>query len=174
MIATEQIIYTEQEAEAAVCRWADTVLRLGYTWTGSIQDAQDVCQTVLLKLLTNPRRFTEERLERAWVIRVTINCCKDLKKSAWHRRHVPLEEACCRAAVFVPPEGESPVLQAVQSLPAKYRQAIYLRYYEEYTVEEIAGVMGCRPSQVSTYLYRGKAKLRNMLGGAYGQECLSE
>ena len=119
MIATEQIIYTEQEAEAAVCRWADTVLRLGYTWTGSIQDAQDVCQTVLLKLLTNPRRFTEERLERAWVIRVTINCCKDLKKSAWHRRHVPLEEACCRAAVFVPPEGESPV-----KIPAGHLSAI--------------------------------------------------
>lgn len=155
-------------------RWADTVLRLGYTWTGSIQDAQDVCQTVLLKLLTNPCRFSEERLERAWVIRVTINCCKDLKKSAWHRRHVPLEEASCCAAAFVPPEGESPVLQAVQALPAKYRQAIYLRYYEEYTVEEIAGVMGCRPSQVSTYLYRGKAKLRTALGGSYERACLSE
>lgn len=81
---------------------------------------------------------------------------------------------CLRAAVFVPPEGESPVLQAVQSLPEKYRRAIYLRYYEEYTVEEIAGVMGCRPSQVSTYLYRGKAKLRTALGGSYERACLSE
>ena len=165
---------TTQRAEYLAHTYADAILRLSYTYLKNTQDAQDICQTVLLKLLTNPRRFTEERLERAWVIRVTINCCKDLKKSAWHRRHVPLEEACCRAAVFVPPEGESPVLQAVQSLPVKYRQAIYLRYYEEYTVEEIAGVMGCRPSQVSTYLYRGKAKLRTALGGSYERACLSE
>lgn len=154
-------------------RWADTVLRVAYTWTGSVHDAQDICQTVLLKLLTSPRRFDEERLERAWVLRVTINCCKDWKKSAWQRRRVPLE-AAANAAVYLPEPGESPVLEAVQALPEKYRQAVYLRYYEEYAVEEIAALMGCSPGQVSTYLYRGKAKLRTMLGGSYGTECLSE
>ena len=65
-------------------------------------------------------------------------------------------------------------LEAVQALPEKYRRAVYLRYYEEYTVEEIAALMGCAPRQVSTYLYRGKAKLKTMLGGSYGTECLSE
>ena len=153
--------------------WADTVLRLAYTWTGSIHDAQDICQTVLLKLLTSPRRFDEERLERAWVLRVTINCCKDWRKSAWQRRRAPLE-AAAHAAVYLPEPGESPVLSAVQALPEKYRRAIYLRYYEEYAVEEIAALMGCSPGQVSAYLYRGKAKLRTMLGGSYGTECLSE
>ena len=53
-------------------------------------------------------------------------------------------------------------------LPEKYRQAVYLRYYEGYEPAEIGTLMGCTASQVSTYLYRGKAKLRNMLGGAYG------
>lgn len=78
---TEQILYSRQEAEELVSRWADTVLRVGYTWTGSIQDAQDVCQTVLLKLLTSPRRFEGEEQERAWVLRVAVNCCKDLTTS---------------------------------------------------------------------------------------------
>lgn len=82
-------------------RWADTVLRVAYTWTGSVHDAQDICQTVLLKMLTSPRRFDEERLERAWVLRVTVNCCKDLHKSAWHRRRAPLE-AAANAAVYLP------------------------------------------------------------------------
>ena len=76
--------------------------------------------------------------------------------------------------MYLPEPGESPVLEAVQALPEKYRRAVYLRYYEEYTVEEIAVLMGCSPRQVSTYLYRGKAKLRTMLGGRYGQEYLSE
>ena len=149
------------------------MLRVAYTWTNSIHDAQDICQTVLLKLLTSPRRFDEERLERAWVLRVTVNCCKDFRKSAWQRRRAPLE-AAATAAVYLPEVGESPVLMAVQSLPEKYRQAIYLRYYEEYAVEEIAALMGCSPRQVSTYLYRGKAKLKTILGGSYGQKCLSE
>ena len=72
---TEQITYTRPEAEELVERWSDTVLRIAWTWTGSVHDAQDICQTVLLKLLTSPRRFAEERLERAWVVRVAVNCC---------------------------------------------------------------------------------------------------
>ena len=71
-------------------------------------------------------------------------------------------------------EGEGELLELLDALPEKYRRAVYLRYYEEYTVEEIAVLMGCSPRQVSTYLYRGKAKLRTMLGGRYGQEYLSE
>ena len=156
-----------------VARWADTVLRIGYAWTGSMQDAQDVSQTVLLKLLTSPRRIDGEEQERAWVLRVAVNCCKDLKKSAWAGRRVPLESAG-EAAVELPEVEDSPVLRAVQALPEKYRQAVYLRYYEEYEVEEIADLMGCRAPQVSTYLYRGKQKLKIMLGGMYGQQCLSE
>ena len=146
---------------------------MGYTWTGNVQDAQDVCQTVLLKLLTSPRRFDTAEQERAWVLRVAVNCCKDLKKSAWSRRRASLEEAA-GTSVHLPEPEDSPVLQAVQALPEKYRQAVYLRYYEEYEVEEIASLLGCKASNVSTYLYRGKMKLREMLGGIYGQECLSE
>ena len=66
------------------------------------------------------------------------------------------------------------MLATVQALPGRYRQAVYLRYYEGYEPAEIGALMGCTASQVSTYLYRGKAKLRKTLGGAYGQECLSE
>ena len=158
---------TRQEAERLVNTYADLILRLSYTYLSHTHDAQDICQTVLLKLLTSPRRFDDERLERAWVVRVAVNCCKDWKKSAWVRRRLPLE-AAAHAAVHLPEPGESPVLAAVQALPERYRQAVYLRYYEGYEPAEIGTLMGCTASQVSTYLYRGKAKLRNMLGGAYG------
>ncbi|MEY8387762.1 sigma-70 family RNA polymerase sigma factor [Oscillospiraceae bacterium 38-13] len=154
-------------------QWSDTILRVAYTWTGNPQDAQDVCQTVLLKLLTHPQRFSDAERRRAFVLRVAINCCKDLKKSAWARRRVSLDTAA-DAAVTMPESGDSPVLEAVMALPEKYRRAVYLRYYEEYEIGEIAALMGCRPSQVSTWLYRGKAKLRTMLGGNDGQECFSD
>lgn len=169
---TEQITYTRPEAEELVERWSDTVLRIAWTWTGSVHDAQDICQTVLLKLLTSPRRFAEERLERpgwsGWP-----STAARTGRNPRVRRRLPLE-AAAHAAVHLPEPGESPVLAAVQALPERYRQAVYLRYYEGYEPAEIGTLMGCTASQVSTYLYRGKAKLRNMLGGAYGQECLSE
>ena len=61
----KEITYSRQEAQKLVNRWSDTVLRVGYTWTGNLQDAQDVSQPVLLKLLTSPRRFDSEERERA-------------------------------------------------------------------------------------------------------------
>ena len=96
-----------QRAEYLVQTYADAILRIGHTWLGDMDDAKDICQTVLLKLLTSPRRFDEERLERAWVIRVTVNCCKDWKKSAWVRRRLPLE-AAAHAAVHLPELGRAP------------------------------------------------------------------
>ena len=170
---TEEITYTRQEAEELVERWADTILRVAYAWTGNMPDAQDVCQTALLKLLTRPERFPDPDRQRFWILRVTVNCCKDMKKSAWVQRRVSLD-AAADAAATMPEPGESPVLEAVLALPEKYRKAIYLRYYEEYGVDEIAALLGCRPAQVSTWLYRGKAKLRTMLGGSNGQECFSD
>ena len=74
----------------------------------------------------------------------------------------------------MPEPGESPVLEAVLALPEKYRRVIYLRYYEEYGVDEIAALLGRKPAQVSTWLYRGRAKLKTMLGGTYGQEYVSD
>ena len=82
-------------------------------------------------------------------------------------RTAPAKELIVRNKSHIP-------ARKVQALPERYRQAVYLRYYEGYEPAEIGTLMGCTASQVSTYLYRGKAKLRNMLGGAYGQECLSE
>ena len=97
-------------------RWADTVLRVAYTWTGSVHDAQDICQTVLLKLLTSPRRFDEERLERAWVLRVAINESRDLLRDAFRSRSAPWEEVLSQQAQPVEEEYRE-LLRAALSLP---------------------------------------------------------
>ena len=77
-------------AEELVERYADAILRIGYTWLGDMDDAKDICQTVLIKLVEEGRRFPDLGQERAWVVRLSVNACKNWKKSAWFRRRAPL------------------------------------------------------------------------------------
>lgn len=98
------------------------------------------------------------------MIRLGINACKDWRKSAWYRRRAPLEAA---AAVAAPAAEESALLEQVQRLPQPYRQVIFLRYYEGYSVKEIALLLGKSPALVSTHLKRARERLKTMLGGMF-------
>ncbi len=153
---------TEKRAEYLVDRYADLLLRIGRTWLDDMDDAKDICQTVLVKLLENPREFPDEQQERAWVVRLAVNECKNWRKTAWFRHRAPLDEGLHLTAEE-PEEGG--LLELVQTLPAMYREVIFLRYYEGYEVREIAALLGKSPALVSTHLKRGKEKLKNMLGG---------
>lgn len=154
----------ETRAEYLVTQYADCILRISYTWFNNMHDAQDICQTVLIKVLEQNQLFDDAKQERAWIIRITINTCKNLKKSAWFRRIVSFEEVET-LAVEEPEIEEDSMLKLVQKLPLKYRQVIYLYYYEGYEVKEIASILNITPALVSTHLARGKGKLKIMLGG---------
>ncbi len=154
----------EERAEYLVSRYADLLVRIGYTWLGDMDDAQDICQTVLLRLLEDMRTFPDSGQERAWVIRLAVNACKNWKKTAWFRHRAPLEDGL-QLTVQMPDLEEGSLLEQVQRLPPMYRQAIFLRYYEGYEVKEIARLLGRSPALVSTHLKRGKEKLKTMLGG---------
>ena len=153
-------------AEYLVRHYSDTILRIGYTWLGNIDDAEDICQMVLINLLKNGRSFTDSAEERAWVIRVTINACKDWKKSAWFRHRISLD-AALSLSVEMPEAEDNTLLQAINKLPLKYRRVIYMRYYEEYEVNEIADILNQSPALTSTHLARAKNKLKSMLGGNF-------
>lgn len=148
------------EAERLVNSYSDLILRLSYTYLKSTHDAQDICQTVFLKLLQKPRDFASPEHEKAWIIRTAANLCKDQLKSGWRRATVALEAA---AAVPAPEEEEGSLLSAVNLLPPKYRAVIYLYYYEGYAAKEIAELLGERPATVSTRLSRGRQQLRTLL-----------
>lgn len=156
----------EAEARRLVDTYSDLILRLSYTYLKSTQDGEDICQTVLLKLLTGDEAFDSPGHEKAWVIRAAINACKD-ELRAFRRKAVPLEDAPEPAA---PEPPQSEVLDAVMELPGKYREAIYLFYYEGYSVKEIGALTGRSEAAVSAHLSRGRKKLRELLGGqGYGQ-----
>ena len=149
-----------REAERLVDTYADLILRLSYTYLNHTQDAQDICQTVFLKLLEKAPAFQSPEHERAWIIRTTANACKDLLKSHWRKTSVPLEAA---AAVPAPQAEEGSLLAAVNLLPPQYRAVIYLYYYEGYSAKEIARLLGSNPATVSTRLRRGRARLKALL-----------
>lgn len=159
-----QTTFDRQRVEYLVHTYSDLIARISYTWFRSTADVQDICQTVYLKLLTGRTEFETAEQERAWMIRMTLNACKDLKKSFWRRRVSGFDENP-EPAVTMPDPEDSPVLAAVQSLPLKYRTAIYLHYYEGYQVQEIAQMTGETPGTVSAHLSRGRKKLRELLGG---------
>ena len=152
----------KQQAERLTNTYADAILRLSYAYLNTTQDAQDVCQTVFVRLLTEPREFESGEHERAYILRMAANACKDLLKSPWRRRTCDLE-AC--AQVPAPETSDGSVLAAVNQLPAHYRSVIYLFYYEGYQASEIGEILGVPTATIHTRLARGRARLRELLGG---------
>lgn len=148
----------------ALQKYADMVRRICFVYLHNQADVEDVFQEVFLKLMlhyNSQKRFESEQHEKAWICRITINQCKDLCKSFWRKK------VCSIEGMQIPcqHETESEVLQAVLCLPAKYKEVIYLFYYEEYTVAEIARMMGTKPNTVYSHLHRARKLLKQRLGG---------
>ena len=154
---------SEEEAARAIERYGDMVRRLCLVHLKNPADTEDIFQNVFLKYVLSPVVFESPEHEKAWLIRVTINACKDLVKSFFRSRTVPLEELLDQPAPLS--EEHREVLEAVLALPPKYRDAVYLHYYEGYTAAEIGKLLGKNTNTVYTLLTRARERLRKTLGG---------
>lgn len=158
-----------REARRLVDAYGGLALRLAYTYLGSRQDAEDVSQDVLCKMITRSVPFNGPEHERAWVIRCTANACKDLLRSAARTRNVPLDAVTelPDAAATLDDADDAPgqVTQAVMRLPPLYREAVYLHYYEDMSIKEIAEAVDAAPSAVAKRLSRAREELRERLEG---------
>lgn len=147
----------EKEARRLVESYSDMILRIGANYLGSRTDAEDICQAVFLKYITTDPHFDSMNHEKAWLIRTTINMCKNELKSAFFRKTTSLDEATeIRAAA----DQDCGILDEIKRLPRNYRISIYLYYYEGYSVREIAHILGKNESVVNVYLSRGRKKLK--------------
>ena len=154
---------SEEEAARAIERYGDMVRRLCLVHLKNPADTEDIFQNVFLKYVLSPVVFESPEHEKAWLIRVTINACKDLVKSFFRSRTVPLEELLDQPAPLS--EEHKEVLEAVLALPPKYRDAVYLHYYEGYTAAEIGKLLEKNTNTVYTLLTRAREQLRETLGG---------
>ena len=154
---------SEWEANRAIDRYADLVRRVCMIHLKNHADTEDIFQTVFLKYVTGATEFESEEHEKAWFIRVTINACKDLLRSFFRSRTVSLDDLLEQPDQV--PEDHREVLEAVLALPDKYRDVVYLHYYEGYTAPEIGTILHKNPNTVYTLLTRARDELRKMLGG---------
>lgn len=152
----------EQDTKELFARYGDMIYRIAMSYRNSVPFAEDMVQEVFVRYLRKRPRFENREHEKAWFIRVAANCCKSTLSSAWFRRVCPLEEAGQMAAPLGSGE-ECALYELLCTLPAKYRIVLYLRYYEEYQVKEIASVLSITPNLVSARLLRAKKLLRQAL-----------
>ena len=151
--------------EEVIRRNSDMVYRLAYSLVKTRADADDIFQEVFLRYMQNAPAFQGAEHEKAWFLRVTMNCCKNFWKSPWTRRRVALEcEEMEQGGLFCELDDDSAALvDAVKQLSKKYRIVIHLFYYEELSIEEIAKLTNAKASTVRTRLTRARRQLRSLL-----------
>ena len=154
---------SEEEANRAVDLYGDTVRRICMIHLKNKADTEDIFQNVFLKYVLRTAPFDSPEHEKAWIIRVTANACKDLLRSFFRSRTVSFD-----VLIETPremPEDHSDILEAVLALPEKYKDPIYLHYYEGYTAGEIGRILGKNTNTVYTLLTRAKQMLKTRLEG---------
>ena len=134
------------------------VYRIALNFFRNIQDAEDATQEVMLKLYLRTEPFDSQDHARNWLIQVTLNHCRSVWRSPWRQR-VSLEELTAAIPFSRPEDGE--LFHTVMSLPEKHRTVLYLFYYEDMSVREIAEVLKLSETAVTSRLSRARNALKN-------------
>lgn len=160
----DNALQSREQYEKIVDEYSDMIYRIAYQNLHSSFDSEDVMQEVFLSLLSCQKNFSDSAHLKAWLIRVTINKCIDLKKSMRSKTTVSLDEQIIKYN-----EPERDIMEAIFKLPIESRNIIYLYYYETYTIAEIAEILGKNINTVNSKLQRARKKLKTILekGGYY-------
>ena len=153
----------DETVEQALKVYGNTILRLSYSYLRNLSDAEDVLQDTLLSLMRNKPVFSSSEHEKAWLMRVAINLCKNKLKSSWFKT-VEIPENLQAVSIA---DEESVVMEAVHNLQIKYREVIHLFYYEGYSTIEISSLLQKKESTVRSLLHRSREMLKNTLKGEY-------
>lgn len=151
-----------EEWEQAISMYGDMVYRVLRLHVKDKADADDLYQETFIRLMRNRKPFTNEEHRKAWLLRVTLNLCKDFHNSYWQRRMVSLSNS---GDLYSEDETDVGVLQAVMKLPEKMRLAVHLHYYEGYSVPEMAQLLKRKENSIYSDLSRARIKLKKWLGG---------
>lgn len=158
-----QSLQSNRCIDEVVDKYADMVYRLAFSHLKTKSSADDVFQDVFLRYISKPRDFESEEHRKAWLIRVTINCCKSMwsRSQAWSRKTEPLTELT--EMIPLATEEESELYEVLMTLPMKYRTVIHLFYYEDLSIKQISSAIRVKESTIRTWLTRGRATLKEKL-----------
>lgn len=163
VISKRGIIVNENDKNTALYAfniYGDTVLRAAYNCVGSFAEAEDITQEVFLSLHAKPQHFNDDEHLKAWLLRVTLNRCRDYHRSYRKRNQQRLDDVNEAALSYEFTPEDKTVLEKISALPEKYSSVLYLYYYEEYSVREIAEMLQKNENTVSSLLRRARQKLR--------------
>jgi RNA polymerase sigma-70 factor, ECF subfamily len=161
----EMTLCTDVEINSILNKYADMVYKLALARTKNKSDAEDIFQEVFLRLIDKKPLFENEDHQKAWLIKVTVNCSSKLLTSAWFRRTVPMLEE-----LKFETKEKSEVFYAVLELPLKYRTMIHLYYYEDLSIAKISEVLSIKESTIKSQLSRGRQMLKTKLKGDFDYE----
>ena len=158
---------SELSFDELYARYATDVLRVSYYYLGDRQRAEDVTQDVFIRFLQNRPALIAGR-EKSWLLKVALNRCRDLWRSAWLKRVVlghpafelfPADDEIGKAADSIA------LAESVNRLPAEFKEVVLLHYYQGYGVSEIADMLGIAEGTVSSRLSRARARMSKDLKG---------
>ena len=156
------------ETQALAETYRDRLFAAAFQVCGNAADAEDAAQEALLRYHISEKQFESEQHIRAWLLRVVINCAKNVSRSFFRRNTVPLEDYMDSLEFD---SGESrEIFREVMNLPETYRLVIHLYYYEDYSVAEIGRILGLTESNVKVRLSRGRQLLKKALQGVWDDE----
>ena len=153
---------TDDYIDEVLKKHSNMVFRIAYSQTKNKADAEDVFQNVFVRLMCCGTEFENEKHLEAWLIRVTVNCSKNVLTSAWFRKTTKLEDT-----IAVDAPQTSDIYNTVMQLPSKYRIVIHLHYYEDKPIAEIASVLGKNENTVKSQLHRAREILKQKLKGEF-------
>lgn len=143
--------------------YSDMLFRIARVHLGSREDAEEATQDTFIKLMEKAPAFKDDEHQKAWLIRVITNHCKNLLGRGWRKREVKLEGL---EPVAADNPEELAILQLVLAMPVKYKTVIHLYYYEDYPVQKISEILRISESAVKMRLQRGRQLLKLELEGA--------
>lgn len=163
----------EELIDQIMNRYGQEILQLSFSYVNNRTVAEDLTQDIFVKCYKNLHTYSGKSKLRTWLWRIAINHCKDFLKS-WYNRNVVVAEEGHDISVaqeemvedkVIQKEEDDQLMAAIMSLPIKYREVIYLHYYEEQSIKEIALLTEVNSNTVKTRLRRAKELLKERLEG---------
>ena len=156
------------EYNSCVDKYLKMVYRISFHYFGNREDAEDVSQDVFLKLYYHNTKFESEEELKAWLIRVTTNTCHSYFRNPFRKRKTEIDEKEIENIVGSSSSEQEiinrkVVMDAVMSLPERYRIVVYLYYYEEYSICQISNTLNIKETTIQTRLSRAREKLKSVL-----------
>jgi RNA polymerase sigma-70 factor (ECF subfamily) len=167
----------EYDIETLIRQYGNDVLRTAYMYVKDIHSAEDIFQDVFIKVNQKLSTFEGNSSIKTWIIRITINTCKDYLKSAWNRRVVPMmeyqEDAIVSDSDYDDVEKKDTkelIKRTVLSLPAKYKDVVLCVYFQDMSITEAANVLNIAEGTAKSRLSRARQKLKSILEGRISDE----